>query len=266
MMNKVTVAKQRSEYEKLKTSVEKVEKNNHSRMYAFRSGNGWCKMGWNSALIYTYVVAPMLGVEVKLKKDTDYYCQSPAGIVSIPNVEELEKRLKPLGIKVVKRTDKAVTFALPRVVTDDELSLLKNAEDEKRKRINQVLQPNDAVPSIWTGLRVVMDKVFKHYDSASYPQRAAFDQEMLDTAKAMMLKYTDFCDGIVEWGELRDFIYDGTRAISKRTLIATEVKVWSLNDATSLAELIDQLKDSVGEEDAKRVKKSGEKTEQKSGS
>ena len=108
-------AKGRAVAARTKAAKEKAyafELKNRSKILLFYSGEGWYKMGGNSALIYLHLLAPKFGLNPKLKPDRDFYHKFPDGIISIRDLEAVKTTFAAHKIKLVAEDDDLIVFDL----------------------------------------------------------------------------------------------------------------------------------------------------------
>lgn len=82
----------------IKADVKMMEKDNTDSVIAFSSGYPWFKIGFHSALIYEFFVAPKFkNPPYKLRNDVDHYHFSKVGVVSVNNLLKLADMLVKVG-------------------------------------------------------------------------------------------------------------------------------------------------------------------------
>lgn len=121
---------------------------NNRTLLLFYSGEGWWKMGGNSALFYTHLIAPRLNIKASLKPDRDFYSKFMDGIVSIRDYSALKMNLKKLGIIVKEENELWTMFDLSFKVSQAELNNIRSIREDKIEQINQIVSVKNLYPSI----------------------------------------------------------------------------------------------------------------------
>lgn len=134
--------------EKAKEFAYDFEQTNNRSLVVFYSGEGWWKMGGNSALFYAHLVAPRLSIKASLKPDRDFYFKFIDGIVSIKDFSGLKRNLKTMKILPKEETELWTIFDLGFKVSKAELDNIHNIREDRINQVNQIVQAKKLYPSI----------------------------------------------------------------------------------------------------------------------
>ncbi|MBQ3469593.1 hypothetical protein IJH16_01310 [Candidatus Saccharibacteria bacterium] len=150
-------------YQTIKSKVFEAEQNNYDKVIVFASGPGWYKIGGNSAMIYTHMLAPQIGIKPSIKEDRDFYSKFDDGIVSIRHLDLLRENLERIGVKVVSEDPDMVIFELPKPLSKQELKTIRNVRKEREQRVNQIVRTKELYPSIAALMRSINQQIYSKY-------------------------------------------------------------------------------------------------------
>lgn len=136
------------------------EKHNDRYLIAFFSGIGWHKFGGRSALYYTHMIAPRLGIKAAIKPDNDFYFKFIDGVVSIRNLELLKTSLKKLKIKVAEENELYTIFDLGYKVEKQELKAIREVREERINQVNQIVKTKNLYPSLVSLARKIAHELY----------------------------------------------------------------------------------------------------------
>lgn len=166
--------KEREAYKKRKYDVMKLEKNNQRYIIMFKSTTAgqknsnrkeiWWKMGWNSLLIYVYVVAKRIKARPKVYPDVDYCgIKSRTGVVSINDryIKSTVKKFGELGVKLdaEKSNAEMLVFDMGYDIAKEDLKRYETADEAAKKQLNSLITVTVAYPDIEMRLVMVMNKL-----------------------------------------------------------------------------------------------------------
>ena len=134
--------------QKAKEFAFQYETTNMRSLVVFYSGEGWWKMGGNSALFYTHLIAPRLNIKASLKPDRDFYSKFIDGVVSIKSYSALKTNLEKLNILVKEENELWTIFDLGFKVSKTELNNIKNIREDRISQVNQIVRVKNLYPAI----------------------------------------------------------------------------------------------------------------------
>lgn len=178
----------RQRYDSLKAEVAKLEKQNFSRIIAFKSGvsGEWYKIGGNSMLIYYYEVCQkILNVKPNIQPDTDFSTTNfPEGVICVRGLDTLEKRLVRAEVLKEKRVGKSgvVVFELKISVPEETMAKLREETMEAQERALSVVRPKTTLdPEVYNILRHLQKRT---YEEAR--KLGTFDREYVGAEAALI--------------------------------------------------------------------------------
>lgn len=145
--------KDREAYKKCKAHAALMEQNNESLLIVFPSVDApWYKMGWKSALIYAYGIAPRKFTKKELptiRKDTDHELRSEDGIVFIRSMESLINRLRKAGIYDYRvLNDGIYIFDTKQKYTKEEIKAFRNLKYSSGEELFAMAAPKEVYPEL----------------------------------------------------------------------------------------------------------------------
>lgn len=183
-------AKKREEkrrYERLKAAIFEQEKINDKKIILFRSGENWWKMGGSSALFYATLVAPRLKEEVKARLDTDFHSKFVEGVISVPDIEGMKKKMGSLGLKIVFSDDEKIEFELEGKVNKATIKKLKAVEELKIKSLNQDLVVMNSMPEMYDAIEKTVELALTYFGNLNKVVYDMFGKVSLDLIREMLL-------------------------------------------------------------------------------
>lgn len=143
---------EKKEYYLRKQAVMEREENNDDRIIVFKASQGnWWKMLGHSLIFYRHLVSKRIGgASVNVMPDTDYALRAVGGVVSIPDINGLERRMNKLGLKLDERNnDLYRAYLLEEKVTAELLDIWRNEERMSWEVTEKLIYP----ANLWVGLR-----------------------------------------------------------------------------------------------------------------
>lgn len=195
-----------SAYEKRKKWVKEFEPTNYTKIVLFRSvpskkdkEGAWFKMAGHSLEIYVGKLAPRLNLKPRVTTDTDYHNKFREGIVSVRDIDGFEKRMENLKIyrDRKKSTDGIMIFNLGYEVSEEDLRVLRKADETRKKRLNDVVYTKLIAPEVNTGLLEVMRTLKFKYEKMPVTDREFLGKAMLEHARRATLYYMMAAKGAV---------------------------------------------------------------------
>ena len=239
----------------IKKRIMAKEKDNFAKLYVFPSGKVWYKMGWNSALIYKYILAPRLKIEVHLRPDNDYGYVSDTGIISFQNLQALEARLEKVGARKELEYEGVLIFDLGFKTTAEELESLRKADDLKWAKVGAQLIEKELHPDLWKELRGALELAYHNFKSAPSPVREFIEYDLATTARKMTEGYIDLCNGIIEWPEYYKTSQLDIAYLKKKLRIAMELKAWEPKKVIKMVAVVHNIDKIIYRENLKKQEK-----------
>lgn len=241
-LSKAAKQSARQSYDKIKAEVAKLEKQNFSRIIAFRSGASgeWYKIGGNSMLIYYYEVCQkILNVRPNIQADTDFSTTNfPEGVICVRGLETLEKRLERAEVLKEKRVGKSgtVVFELKINVPEPIMKKLQEETVEAQERALSVVRPKMTLdPEVYSILRHLQKRVYEEVRKMTEYEREYIG---LDAAKMtrMMMETYFMMNTNVEMGGTTGWerIYRLARELSYILSFMTDLKIAQVQPLTRI--------------------------------
>ena len=174
-----------------KEKVYEFEKENRTRVVAFRSMENWWKIGGHSALFYYHQLVPRLKKRktVKLRVDTDHYHRFMDGVVLIASIDSLKAEMAELKLAIKRDDEDMVSFALEKEVSLETLQALKDIEAERMSKINQIVMPHDTYPEIYKGITEIQGEIYPLTRKMQTYERDLFGRELMLMIREMLESY-----------------------------------------------------------------------------
>ncbi len=202
-------AEQRA-YEKRKEWVRKYEHENYSTIVLFKSiaskkanSGNWWKMGGHSLEIYLGKLAPRLKLHPRVVTDTDFHNKFREGIISVRDIDNFEKKMESLKIyrNLKLSTPGIKIFSLGYKISEEDLQIMRKADEERKKRLNEVVYVQMIAPEINTGLLEYLRTLKHKYDKMPVTDRDFLGEVMLKHARAAMIAYMMTAKGAMNMGK-----------------------------------------------------------------
>lgn len=231
-LSKASKQSARQRYDSLKAEVAKLEKQNFSRIIAFRSGASgeWYKIGGNSMLIYYYEVCQkILNVRPNIQADTDFSTTNfPEGVICVRGLETLEKRLAKAEVLKEKRVGKtgAVVFELKITVPEAVMKQLRDDTLAAQERALAVVRPKTTLdPEVYNYLRHLQKRVYEEARKMGTFDRAYIGDEAARISRRMTEVYFGMNAGLDVGVEGWVKIYRLAEELSFLLNFATDLKI-----------------------------------------
>ena len=232
-------------YYEVKKWVYGKEKDNYKTLIAFRSTDGFWKMGGNSAQIYAKKIVARLPMRViaNIRPDKDREYIFRGGVVSFQGTDALINRVTSIGMKIIHHTDDLLIVDLGFTLRKGEVEKLYKMWDERMKRLNQIVVPKNSHPTMYKNMIQVTEGIYHAVRKMSGYDRQVMGMQAIDDGFKMLSAYMEMCDeaeGDQEAG-LK------TVALKARTLmfrlnVMTEYKLLDPKGTTSLCEKLIAIK------------------------
>lgn len=198
-----------AEYYKRKKIVFDAESRNDRHLVLFLASDGkvpgnekkFYHMGGNSAIIYAYDIAPMIGrFRVDLKPDFDLGdYKFKRGMVSIANLEQLTTLLEQRNIKRVERdNDDIVYFKLNKVYTKDDIQALIEMHRNEREELNKIVYSNVLFPDVHSKVLTMKTITYHKMMKISREHREILGKKLIDPVLDLSKAYSQMAHGDME--------------------------------------------------------------------
>lgn len=231
-LSKASKQNARQRYDSLKAEVAKLEKQNFSRIIAFRSGTSgeWYKIGGNSMLIYYYEVCQkILNVRPNIQPDTDFSTTNfPEGVICVRGLDTLEKRLVRAEVLKEKRVGKSgvVVFALKISVPEEVMQKLREETVEAQERALSVVRPKTTLDSeAYNILRHLQKRMYEEARKLGVFDREYVGLEAARVSRWMTETYFAMNTGLDTSGAGWQKIYDQACRLSFLLNFMTDLKM-----------------------------------------
>ncbi len=174
--------------------MREYEPNNYSKLYFVRSGEKWYKLFGNSALIFAYGVAPEINVRAKLRVDSDYHDRSESGVVSIANMDLIEKKMLEKGIQLSKASAGLREYNLGKSLTRMDIRAMKRESQLEWAKVNTILRVRDLFPDLYALLKDFPGKVYYTTRSFDAYARDTFGTPVLQRIADSIAEYNRMCN------------------------------------------------------------------------
>lgn len=202
---------ERARIEEIKAEVLKFEKTNVNRIVLWRCTGTFWKMGGNSALIYKERIAKRLKMTrlPRLVNDTDFFSKFKTGVISIRDINALEKRLKQLKIYPVIWQKDYVSFDLGYSLSEAEINALKKLDRTRREQINQIIAPKVTYPDVYSKLKIVQVDIYYMVSGMDHIGRELVGGSMVQKMRFVMNRYFLMTNGEIAEKEGLTQMYEG---------------------------------------------------------
>lgn len=135
----------------IKAQAMEFELTNNRHLLVFDSTERFSKIAGHSVLFYTNLIADRLHRRYNVKNDTDDYSPSEDGIISIRDLQTLERLLPELNIfpDSDRSTSELHFYKLPRLYSDQEISKFRDRSLQDLARITSIILPASPIPALY---------------------------------------------------------------------------------------------------------------------
>lgn len=222
---------QKKRFEKEKARAYELEKENYTQIILFASTGGWWKMGGNSALYYTYYLAKQLKKEARLQPDSDYYSKFWTGIVSIRDIEGLEKKFeKELKIKLNKNMSNThlKVFDLGYKVAEDTIENMRHMRENQMRSLNSMVIPEVQLPGLQSALYEGLQITYYTNKNIPVEAREMLGAQMTERARTTVVNYTLVANGVINKEEGLKKIWLSVNMLMSDAKTMAELDIWPI--------------------------------------
>lgn len=233
-------------YIESKKELMSCESTNYGSLAFLKSTNGFHKLFGHSLLFYVSDVAPKLELTANVYSDGDHEAKSETGVVSIANLEELEKGLRKLGIKKVKPSEKApnvAVYVLPWRYTEKDINRLLEQSIGKKKRFNHVVMAENVNPTLFVNLDDLMQAVYENVRRLEPTARETLGNMMVEVCAEMICCYAEMCNGRIKEAEGMRHIKKLLNKVKSQAMILSDLKLWNARIYARIGEIVIKIQD-----------------------
>lgn len=180
------------------------EKKNQTEMIFFKTPSGtWYKAVEKSAVYFVMKYGKMVESKAKLQIDKDYKFISKTGCVSIPNIDNLVKKLETIGVKLASAKDDIYIFKLPERITGDEYNLMREQSRTTIERANKMIRPKDMMPNLMEDAKEIFTIVFWTFRDMNEQAKRIIGDDFAMALRDIVIGYTEMAK---TKGEPKEFL------------------------------------------------------------
>ena len=220
---------QRMRYEKEKKKVKELEKTNREYLIVFPSKDSWWKMGGVSALYYNYYLVKHLGRNEKLRPDSDYFSKFSTGVVSINDINQLEKdlwRVKKIGLNKDLSTETIKYFNLGYKLSDETVYGMIHMQEILERRLNQMVMPNSPIPKLYAALREGLRLTYITNKETPRVARELLGRQMTERARTTVVNYSLLANRVIPRREGLKKIWLSVSMLMSDLETMSDLKIW----------------------------------------
>ncbi len=227
------------------------EKTNKRFLFVFYSGENWYKMGGRSALYYNYIIAPRIGLKTRLLPDRDFYCKFSDGTVSIRDFLTLKHKLLKFGLKVHKEEEFWTIFDLGRNIVQEELSIIRDAENEKHEHLNRIVLTKKLYPGLAALARQILCDLRNKANNCQTHDRDIIVSHLVRQALDNSIDLTLISNGYNEPKPTLQVILVRNERIKACLLALVDAKALELDAVMKVGEMVVDMNTQIKKEIAK---------------
>lgn len=236
-------------YLEVKRRALRYEQENYTELVAIRTQNPkWWKLVGHSAIMYKYMVAPRLRLRPKLLPDTDYNEKSNEGIISIPNINKFEERLRLAKIFLTKETEWVKVFSLGERVSKEDYLLMVDEDELRTEMANKLILPEVRLAELNAKTKAVVNVIHPNVRKMDGAAREAFGSEMERKAVNLQLMVLRAARGTMDFEECLTRGFDIAEDLYGYTLVFLNLKLVEPKVVYRMAEAVTALETQIKKE------------------
>lgn len=240
----------REAYTKRKAHVALLEEVNDDSIIVFESiDEPWHKIGWKSALIYAYDIAPRACTKKELptiRKDTDHEVRSKDGIVFVRSLNKFIDRIQRLELgRYEKLEDGIYIFKVDRKYEPKDFKAFRNLKHKSGDELFAMGAAKKVYPEL-RGLIVKAEKaVFPKSAKMHVFYRDTLGREIVNRIRDMNVSYFELANGRGSKKEhLIKIVEDVNRILADLTIIQ-ELEILNPLESVEIGSIMVDIKMSV---------------------
>lgn len=241
-------------YLEVKRRALNYEKDNYTQLVAIKSNNGdWWKLVGHSAVMYKYMVAPRLRLKPKLMPDSDYDEKSEEGVISIPDIDKFEERLKVGKIYLINSTEWTKVFDLGERVREEDYRLMVQEDEMKLKMANKLIMPEERMSELNNKAKSLLNIVHPAVRKMEGVARDVFGIEMDKRAVKAQMMILRAARGTVNVEDCLTETFDIAEDLYGYILVLMNLKLLDSKVIYNMAEAVVALESQIKKELSKRM-------------
>lgn len=241
----------RIKYRQMKRQIRELEHGNNSKLYIFpsiTSGGDWYKLIEFSALYYVYRLAPRMGRSAKIYPDSDK-TQKALFSASLQNIEGFLEHFRNLETSDIELTrDGVYICALKNPVSDDDLVLLRHAQEKERDRMHNVMKPKNMEPAIYQQILMLSRQLVPRARKLSREYYNTTGEELVKDTQRLLTAYLNHAEGLLDKDGLEIEVTKITNRMMAGVTILAENRIWQYDIATVIGVNIADLRRLVAKD------------------
>ena len=235
-------------YVECKHKLMTLEKNNKDKLMFLRSTKGFHKLFGNSLYFYAFNIAPKLNIDAKVFSDGDYEDKSEAGVVSIKNLDEIEKQLLKLKIRRVATKDNTgniVIFKLPWSYTDEEIQKYIEQNTYELSKYNHVIVVENTIPVLYLNLNELLKISYENVRRLEPVARETLGNYIINVETEMIRVYIEMTNGRTDEIVGLKNIKIRLNKIKSQVKILADLKLWNARTYARVGECLIKIQGIV---------------------
>ena len=235
-------------YVEYKHKLMELEKSNNDKLIFLCSTRGFYKLFGNSLYFYAFNIAPKLNLDARVFSDGDYEDKSEAGVVSVRNLNEIEKQLTKLKIKKANTKDKTgniVIYKLPWVYTDEEIKKYVEQNTYELHRYNRVIVAENTIPVLYLNLNELLKISYENVRRLEPVARDTLGNYIVNMVAEMIRIYIEMANGRIDEVTGLKNIKSRLNKVESQVKILADLKLWNARTYARVGECMIKIQDIV---------------------
>ncbi len=235
-------------YAEYKRKLMELEKSNNNKLLFLRSTKGFYKLFGNSLYFYAFNIAPKLNIDVRVFSDGDYEEKSEAGVVSVKNLEEIEKLFLELKIKRANTRDKTgniVVYKLPWSYTDEEIQKYVEQNTYELHKYNHVIVAENTIPVLYLNLNELLKISYENVRRLEPVARETLGNTIIDITAEMIRIYIEMANGRINEVKGLQNLKIRLNKIKSQVKILADLKLWNARTYARVGESMIKIQDII---------------------
>ncbi|MBR0430689.1 hypothetical protein IJJ05_00100 [Candidatus Saccharibacteria bacterium] len=235
-------------YAEYKRKLMELEKSNNNKLLFLRSTKGFYKLFGNSLYFYAFNIAPKLNIDVRVFSDGDYEEKSEAGVVSVKNLEEIEKLFLELKIKRANTRDKTgniVVYKLPWSYTDEEIQKYVEQNTYELHKYNHVIVAENTIPVLYLNLNELLKISYENVRRLEPVARETLGNIIIDITAEMIRIYIEMANGRINEVKGLQNLKIRLNKIKSQVKILADLKLWNARTYARVGESMIKIQDII---------------------
>jgi hypothetical protein len=235
-------------YVEYKHKLMTLENSNKDKLMFLRSTKGFHKLFGNSVYFYAFNIAPKLNIDAKVFSDGDYEDKSEAGVVSIRNLDEIEKqllKLKIIRVSTMDKTGNIVIFKLPWSYTDEEIQKYIEQNTYELSKYNHVIVVENTIPVLYLNLNELLKISYENVRRLEPVARETLGNYLINVETEMIRVYIEMTNGRTDEIVGLKNIKIRLNKIKSQVKILADLKLWNAKTYARVGECLIKIQGIV---------------------